>query len=308
MYILIAFLLDIVFGDPEGMVHPVRGMGRWIEFVYKKITALPQDRQRTAGIVAAFGSVFGAFFLVQVLLLLLPAPLDGILSVYLLYTSLAAKNLAEEAMAVHRALEESLEAARRQLSRIVGRETAALKREEVICAVVETVSENTSDGVIAPLLYAFLFGPAGAVAYKMANTLDSMVGYRNETYRDAGYGAAKLDDILNWIPARLTVAVMAISTGSGFAMVRAFKSAKRYGRNHLSPNAGYPESAAAGILGIRLGGGHYYFGEYVEKPYIGEAVRTPTTDDIVNAVGLLWRSSLLFMLIGHVLYWIVRGI
>ncbi|MDD7363712.1 MAG: adenosylcobinamide-phosphate synthase CbiB [Peptoniphilus sp.] len=290
MKILMAFILDIVFGDPEWLPHPVVMMGKWIHMTYRRLLSAPKHRQKSWGIVVALGNTAAVFLVTSWVLRALPYALSTIVATYILYTSLASKTLHVEAKAVKDKLLISPEEGRRQLSRIVGRETDRLSPREIICATVETVSENTSDGIIAPLFYAMLFGPAGAFAYKMINTMDSMVGYNNETYREAGYGAAKLDDVANYIPARITALLFCLTAEPKVAR-RSLKTVRRFHGAHLSPNAGWPESAAAGILGIQLGGGHYYFGQFVEKPPIGEALREPEPEDIDRICRAMWKVA-----------------
>ena len=297
MNLLIAFALDIVFADPMWLPHPVVGMGKIISREYRGILKAPERWKKTLGIACALFNTAATYLTIRGLLSLFDGPINTVLSVYLLYTALAAKTLHKEAHGVKKALALSLEKGRRRLSRIVGRDTASLNEEEIIKATVETVAENTSDGIIAPLLYGALFGPAGAMAYKMVNTMDSMVGYRNDTYRLAGYGAAKLDDVANWIPARMTALLMCLTAGSRSLMKRTFLTVREFHGAHLSPNAGWCEAAAAGVLGIELGGGHNYFGEYVYKPTIGRAVNPVESVAIDGATNLMWRSTILYLLI-----------
>lgn len=294
MIILAAFILDIVLGDPEKLPHPVVLMGKWIAWLYRKLLSVPKRHQKILGIVAAMFNAAAMALATTWVLNRVPPFLSTALSIYIIYTSLALKTLYKEAKKVKKQLKVSIFQARGQLSRIVGRETDRLSEEEIVQATVETVSENTSDGVIAPLLYAILFGPAGAFCYKMINTMDSMVGYDDETYGEVGYGAAKLDDIANYIPARLTTFLFCMTSKN---RRRTFRAIKRYHGAHLSPNAGWPEAAAAGILGIQLGGGHYYFGRWVEKPVIGEALKSPEPRDIDAICTAMVRASIACLLI-----------
>ena len=305
MELVIAFVLDFLFADPDWLPHPVVGMGKMITREYRGILNAPESWKKPLGITCALFNTVGMYLLIRGLLNLVGGPVKTVLSIYLLYTALAAKTLQKEARGVKKALDRSVEKGRRQLSRIVGRDTASLDEEAIIKATVETVAENTSDGIVAPLFYAALFGPAGAMAYKMVNTMDSMVGYRNETYRLAGYGAAKLDDLVNLIPARLTALLMCLSAGSASLMKRAFLAVKEFHGAHLSPNAGWCEAAAAGALGIELGGGHDYFGEYVYKPTIGRAVKSVGPEAIDGATKLMWRSTILFLMIYATIYYLL---
>src|SRR5690606_5663109 len=207
-----------------------------------------------------------------------------IVNVYLIYTCIAARSLNKEAMKVYYAFDKGIEEARYKLSFIVGRDTQNLAEGEVIRADVETVAENTSDGVIAPLFYIMLLGAPGGIMYKMVNTMDSMLGYKNEKYKDLGYFPAKIDDAFNFIPARLTGVLMCLSSILRFDVRSGIKIMMRDGKRHTSPNAGIPEAAVAGLLNIQLGGNNYYFGKLVEKPTIGDKIRNIERDDIRKAI------------------------
>lgn len=216
-----------------------------------------------------------------------------VLQVLLIFYCLAGTTLVREVRMVFEATDRSLEEGRRQVARIVGRDTSELSAQEVRTAALETLAENLSDGVVAPLFWYALLGVPGMMAYKMVNTLDSMIGYRNERYRLFGCLAARLDDVANYIPARLTALLMVLA--SGRLSLLAFVA--RYGNQHASPNSGYPESALAGILDCRFGGPHQYFGEEVWKPYIGENDRSLTSEDMQLAVRINRRSEILMMLL-----------
>ena len=198
----------------------------------------------------------------------------------IVFYCLAGTTLIREVRAVFVALDHSLEDGRRQVARIVGRDTSELSAQEVRTAALETLAENLSDGVTAPLFWLAVAGTPGILAYKMVNTLDSMIGYRTERYKDFGCWAAHIDDVANYIPARLTALLMVIASGR----LGLLSFVAKYGRNHASPNSGYPEAALAGILGCRFGGPHYYFGQLFDKPYIGEQDRQLTTADMEKAV------------------------
>ena len=198
---------------------------------------------------------------------------------------------------VYRALEKGVEGGRKRLSYIVGRETSNLNEEEIIKATVETVSENTADGVIGPLFYIVLFGAPGGLAYKFINTMDSMLGYMDDKYRYLGYFPAKVDDLFNLIPARLTGLLMNISSIGRFDYRNGFKILKRDRRNHKSPNSGYPESATAGLLGIQLGGGSYYHGIYVDKPSIGDKIHEINKSHIKDSIEIMYRTEIGFLII-----------
>ena len=212
------------------------------------------------------------------------------------FYGLAGKTLFTEVLQVFRALNVSLEQGRRQVARIVGRDTAELSAQEVRAAALETLAENLSDGVIAPMFWYLLAGAPGMMAYKMVNTLDSMIGYRTERYRQFGCVAARLDDVANFIPARLTALLMVLADGSP----RLLRFVRTYGRMHASPNSGYPEAALAGILDCRFGGTHLYFGEPVRKPYIGTNDRLLDDRDVVRSIAVCRRSLLLMTLLASV--------
>ncbi len=215
------------------------------------------------------------------------------LQVLLIFYCLAGTTLVREVRMVFEATDRLLEEGRRQVARIVGRDTSELSAQEVRTAALETLAENLSDGVVAPLFWYALLGVPGMLAYKMVNTLDSMIGYRNERYRQFGCFAARLDDVANYIPARLTALLMVLA--SGRLSLLAFVA--RYGSRHASPNSGYPESALAGILDCRFGGPHIYFGEEVWKPFIGQNNRPLTTRDMQVAIRINRRAEALMILL-----------
>lgn len=194
---------------------------------------------------------------------------------------------------VFEAVDRSLDEGRKQVARIVGRDTSALSAQEVRTAALETLAENLSDGVIAPLFWYAVLGVPGMMAYKMVNTLDSMIGYRNERYRQFGCIAARIDDVANYIPARLTALLM-ILVSRRFSLLR---FVGKYGSRHASPNSGYPEAALAGILNCRFGGPHYYFGEEVWKPFIGNNERALTTEDMKKAVCVNRQAEVLMVVL-----------
>ncbi len=216
-----------------------------------------------------------------------------VLQVLLIFYCLAGTTLVREVRMVFLAVDRSLEEGRRQVARIVGRDTSELSAQEVRAAALETLAENLSDGVVAPLFWYLLLGVPGMFAYKMVNTLDSMIGYRNERYRRFGCFAARLDDVANFVPARLTAFLMIVVSGR-FSLL---EFVARYGNQHASPNSGYPESALAGILNCRFGGPHYYFGEEVWKPYIGDNERLLTTEDMHTAIRINRRVEELMILL-----------
>ena len=310
---LVALLLDFLIGDPYCFPHPVKLMGKWIAWEEKTARSLAKDNaslKKLGGGIVLLNLIL-SFFLPFALLRLLRGypPLFHIVNTYLLYTCIAAGCLQREAMKIYRALSESLDKARYQLSFIVGRETKNLEEKEVIRATVETVAENTSDGVIAPMFYAMIGGVPLAFLYKMGNTMDSMLGYLNEKYRDIGFFPAKTDDVLNFLPARLTGLMVCLSSLLRFRVPDGFRIMIRDRKNHKSPNCAYPEGAVAGLLGVQLGGDNTYFGEVVKKPRIGDRVRDLEKDDIRRAVEIMYRSEVLTALICFALYFLLaRGI
>jgi adenosylcobinamide-phosphate synthase len=217
--------------------------------------------------------------------------------ILIVFYCLAGTTLIREVRNVFLAVDRSLEEGRAQVARIVGRDTSALSAQEVRTAALETLAENLSDGVIAPLFWLALLGTPGMLTYKMVNTLDSMIGYRTERYRAFGCWAARIDDVANYIPARLTALLMIIGRKRTL-----FSFVRRYGKNHASPNSGYPEAALAGILNCRFGGPHYYFGQLFDKPYIGENDRELTTDDMKKAIRVNRTAEILMVVIIFLVY------
>lgn len=293
--LLLGWTLDLLLGDPPRLPHPVVAFGKAIA---RCEHAFNRGRHRLAkGAATALLLVATAYALTRLLLWaaasLVSPWLAAALEAVIVFQCLAATTLVREVRAVFRALDRSLDEGRRQVSRIVGRDTQALSPQEVRAAALETLAENLSDGVIAPLFWYLLLGAPGMMAYKMVNTLDSMIGYRNARYLLFGRVAARLDDAANYLPARLTALLMAAVAGSR----RSFAFIRRYGRCHASPNSGYPEAALAGILDCRFGGPHDYFGEEVWKPYIGSNPRPFNTDDMRVAVRVNRRAEVAMMLL-----------
>lgn len=303
------FLLDLLLGDPHWMPHPVRMIGRLVSGLE---TAL-RRRQREAGeeLFRGLCLVIGVLVCTAaetaaILILAYRAhPLAGVAAeTVMIYQLLAVKCLKEESMKVCHCLRaEDLEGARYAVSMIVGRDTDCLDEEGIIKAAVETVAENTSDGVVAPMLYAALGGPVLGFLYKAVNTMDSMVGYRDEKYLYFGRAAARLDNLMNWIPARISAWLMIVSAfagGRAFSGKGAFLVWRRDRRKHASPNSAQTEAACAGALGIRLAGNASYAGKVVEKPCIGREGRRAQTEDICLVNRLLymtaWSAELLCLL------------
>ena len=276
--LMLAWVMDLWLGDPMQLPHPVVGFGKLIakgERTWNK----GKGRQ-WKGALVAIALVVGTYVVSACLLGLLPGVLHTLASALLIFYCLAGTTLIREVREVFRAVDRSLEEGRMQVARIVGRDTSELSAQEVRTAALETLAENLSDGVIAPLFWYALLGVPGMMAYKMVNTLDSMIGYHNERYKDFGCFAARLDDVANYLPARLTALLMVLASGR----ISLIKFVWKYGDQHASPNSGYPEAALAGILDCRFGGPHNYFGQEVWKPFIGEHERLFTTSDMQVSV------------------------
>ena len=279
--LLIGWILDLLLGDPQRLPHPVVWFGKMISFGEHRLNR--GEHRKSKGALMAIVLIILVFligWLIHHLLALVTIYLAMAFDAIVVFYCLAGTTLIREVRAVFIALDRSLEEGRRQVARIVGRDTSALSAQEVRTAALETLAENLSDGVTAPLFWLAIAGVPGMLAYKMVNTLDSMIGYRTERYKDFGCWAAHIDDVANYLPARLTALLMVIASGR----LKLLAFVARYGRNHASPNSGYPEAALAGILGCRFGGPHYYFGELFDKPYIGEQDRTLTTADMEKSV------------------------
>lgn len=299
--LILAVIVDFIIGDPENFPHPVRLFGKLISTEEKHIRKIVSSNRGLyiGGLFVVIINMLFAFFIpFAVLKLLKPySILYHIVNIYLLYSCIAAKCLRDEGIKIYKALEVSIEEARYKLSFIVGRDTKELNESEIIRATVETVAENTSDGVIAPLLFAMVLGAPAAILYKMVNTMDSMLGYLNEKYRYIGYFPAKTDDVFNFIPARLTGILMNMSSIFRFRASSGFLIMFRDRKNHKSPNCAYPEGAVAGLLGIELGGSNSYFGEIMVKPKIGDAIKKIDKENIKNAIEIMFRAELLILFI-----------
>lgn len=290
--LLVGWLLDLVLGDPIGLPHPVVWFGKMIGWGEHRLNHGSHRMVKGAVLaVTLIVMVFGLWTLVRWVI-----PNQWVvcaLDVVVVFYCLAGTTLIREVREVFLALDRSLDEGRRQVARIVGRDTSQLTAQEVRTAALETLAENLSDGVIAPLFWFALLGTPGMLAYKMVNTLDSMIGYRTERYKDFGCWAARIDDVANYIPARLTALLMVVAAGR----LSLLKFVWRNGRRHASPNSGYPEAALAGILNCRFGGPHYYFGELFDKPFIGENDRPLTTADMKTAVRINRTAEVLMLLI-----------
>lgn len=279
--VIVGWLADKLLGDPERLPHPVVLFGKLIACGERRLNRGGHRRLKGAllaiALVAlAYAATFGILAAAAGVSPWLKIPIEAVLIFY----CLAGTTLIKEVKGVFRALDVSLEQGRKQVAHIVGRDTSQLSDNDVRKAALETLAENLSDGVVAPLFWLLLLGTPGMVAYKMINTLDSMIGYRTERYHRFGTFAARLDDAANYVPARLTALLMVLAA----AKPRLVAFVARNGKRHASPNSGYPESALAGIIDCRFGGGHYYFNEYIDKPFIGENDRKLTSADMKTAV------------------------
>ena len=295
--LLAGWILDLLLGDPQWLPHPVVWFGKAIAACEHKLNR-GHHRKVKGAIVAMIliAFVFALTWLIRYWLLSLSSYLLLLFDAIIIFYCLAGTTLIREVREVFFALDRSLEEGRQQVARIVGRDTSELSAQEVRTAALETLAENLSDGVIAPLFWFSLLGTPGMLAYKMVNTLDSMIGYKTERYKDFGCWAAHIDDVANYIPARLTALLMILASGKLNLLTFVWKNGPR----HASPNSGYPEAALAGILNCRFGGPHYYFGQLFDKPYIGENERPLTTADMkkavrVNRVAEIWMLLLVLL-------------
>lgn len=295
--LLSGWLLDLMAGDPACLPHPIVWFGKIIAFCEHRLNK--ESHRKLKGALMTICLIFGVFFLIWIVRDYL-GPFLFLFDAIIIFYCLAGTTLIREVRTVFLALDRSLDEGRKQVARIVGRDTSELSAQEVRTAALETLAENLSDGVIAPLFWLALLGVPGMLAYKMVNTLDSMIGYRTERYKEFGCWAAHIDDIANYIPARLTALLMILVSGK----LKLFGFVWKYGNQHASPNSGYPEAALAGILNCRFGGPHYYFGEPFDKPYIGTNERQLNTDDMKKAI-LVNRMAEILMISLMILYdWI----
>lgn len=305
------YVLDLIIGDPYSFPHPVRYIGKLISIVEKQIRKITSSDKglKIAGFFLWF-IVVGVTFGITTLVLQLfkfNKVAYFIVNTILIYTTLATKCLKDESSKIYKVLKTGdLEKSRIQLSYIVGRDTTNLNEKEIVRATVETVAENTVDGIIAPLFYGFIGGAPLAMAYKAVNTLDSTVGYKNDKYYYLGFASAKIDDIANYIPARLGVVLLSLgSLFAGFNFKNALKIGIRDRKNHKSPNCAFSEGAVAGALGIQLGGTNVYFGKEVYKPTIGDKTREIEFEDIVRTNKIMYSSSIISIIIFTVAYYLV---
>lgn len=311
--IIIAVLIDLAIGDPYWFPHPVIYIGRLISFLEKKSRKFCSDDKQlklAGGIIVIITAAIS--FLIPFLLLLAVKKLIviyHIINIIIIWTTVAGRCLHNEAIKVYRELKErNISEARIKLSYIVGRDTNALSEEEIIRADVETVAENTSDGVIAPLIFAMIGGAPLAMLYKAINTMDSMLGYLNERFRFIGFFPAKIDDVFNFIPARLTGILICFAAPLvNGNIIKSLKIMLRDRKNHKSPNCAYPEGAAAGAMKIQLGGTNSYFGEIMYKPTIGDKIISLKFDHILGSIKLMYGAEILLLIIYCVIKVFVRN-
>lgn len=318
LQIAIAFILDILIGDPKWLPHPIRIIGKAIEFLEKILRkafvpgrlACVLHADRLAGVILAGIIVFGTYLITYEIVNIfsyMGKIWEVAISTIIIFFSLSIRDLLKEAKGVLKELKSgNIIKARKNLSKIVGRDTHDLNEQQITRACIETTSENAVDGIIAPLLCAFIGGPTLAMAYKAINTLDSMVGYKNKRYTDFGWASAKLDDIVNYVPARIAAIMLPMSIYlCGADYVNSIKTIKRDGGKHSSPNSGIPEAAIAGALKIRLGGPSTYEGVISNKPFIGESENEIVLDNINQTTKIVFVAAILSVTLGIALFLIV---
>lgn len=310
--IYIGYIIDLIIGDPYSFPHPVIYIGKLIKVVENNIRKIFKDEKhlKLAGFILWFITVGLTYLVTYLIIRISKFSMITFLIVnsFIIYTTLATKCLKDEAVKIYNILKSGdIKESRKQLSYIVGRDTSNLNEAEIIRATVETVAENTVDGIISPMFYAFIGGSPLAMAYKAVNTLDSMVGYKNDKYINLGFASAKIDDIANYIPARICVIFMTLASFVlRFDYKRCFKIAIRDRKNHKSPNCAYSEGAVAGALGIQLGGTNIYFGKPVYKPTIGDKDREIEIEDIKKTNKIMYMSSILSLIIFTLIFLLIK--
>lgn len=310
--IYIGYIIDLIIGDPYSFPHPVIYIGKLIKCLENNIRKIFKKEKylKFAGFILWFITVGTTYLLTYLIIKLSKFNSITFLIVnsFIIYTTLATKCLKDEAIKIYDILKSGdIYESRKQLSYIVGRDTSSLNEAEIIRATVETVAENTVDGIISPMFYAFIGGAPLAMAYKAINTLDSMVGYKNDKYINLGFASAKIDDIANYIPARVCIIFMTIaSLILRFNYKNCFKISIRDRKNHKSPNCAYPEGAVAGALGIQLGGTNIYFGKPVYKPTIGDKYREIEIEDIKKTNKIMYLSSILSLIIFTLIFFCLK--
>ncbi|MBE9541190.1 MAG: cobalamin biosynthesis protein CobD [Proteobacteria bacterium] len=304
-----AYIADIIIGDPHRFPHPVVIIGKFVRFLEGGMVGFIDKKK--AGIILWFTVVIPVYFITLGIVegcFFINSLFGAMITILLASLTLATKSLYDESKTVLNALNRgNMEEARKRLSMIVGRDTKDLNGEEILRAVIETISENLSDGIVAPMFYLALGGLPLAMAYKAVNTLDSMVGYKNDRYTDIGWFSAKMDDVANLIPARLTgLIIVAVSFILRLNWRDSWRIMRRDGQNHSSPNSGVPEAAAAGAMNIQLGGKIQYFGKISHKPTIGNRIKEIDKDDVKKAWVIMFASSLLMAFVCIAVLWMIQ--
>ena len=308
---ILGFLLDLIIGDPQNPIHPIRIIGSLCKATEKFFRKVLKKSLKIAGLLTWITLVLIVFLFNYFLLkgaYAINNVLGVILSSIMIYFCISTKALKVEGLkGVKYVIQDDIEGARKQLSYIVGRDTKNLDKESILKAVVETVAENMSDGVIAPLFYVGIGGAPVAFLYKAVNTMDSMFGYKNDKYIEFGYFPAKLDDVFNYIPARLSgYFIFIASFVLGLDYKNSFKIYKRDKNNHSSPNSAHPEAAVAGALNVQLGGANYYFGKLVEKPTIGDDIEKIDIHKVNKTNNILYCSAILGCCMALIINWIIN--
>lgn len=310
--IYLGYILDLIIGDPYSFPHPVKYIGKLIKTLESFIRRVfkTEGLLKFGGFILCIATVAIAYIVTYLFVNIFKFNyiLYILVNGFVIYTTLATKCLKDEAIKVYNVLKtDDLEKSRIQLSYIVGRDTTELNEKEIIRATVETVAENAVDGIISPMFYAFVGGAPLAMAYKAINTLDSTVGYKNDKYLNLGFASAKLDDIVNYVPARLSVLFMPIASMIlGYNAKNSFKIGIRDRKNHKSPNCALSEGAVAGALGIQLGGTNVYFGKEVYKPTIGDKMTNINVENIMDTNRIMYMSSLVSLLIFTLFYTLIN--
>lgn len=310
---ILGFLLDLIIGDPQNPIHPIRIIGSLCKATEKFFRKVLKKSLKIAGLLTWITVVLIVFLFNYFLLkgaYAINNVLGVILSSIMIYFCISTKALKVEGLKVVKyVIQDDIEGARKQLSYIVGRDTKNLDKEAILKAVVETVAENMSDGVIAPLFYVGIGGAPLAFLYKAVNTMDSMFGYKNDKYIEFGYFPAKLDDVFNYIPARLSGYLITIASFIlGLDYKNSLKIYKRDKNNHSSPNSAHPEAAVAGALNVQLGGANYYFGKLVEKPTIGDDIEKIDIYKVNKTNNILYCSAILGCCMALIISWIINVI
>ena len=306
--IWIAYVLDLIFGDPQNIIHPVQIIGKMIssgeKFLLGENSGLSRKYKFFAGMIlniTVISLTYGITYLIRrtsensIIL--------TVAEIYLMYTVFSINSLAREGNRVYNILKEgNIERARKDLSYLVSRDTGTMDEKMIIRSIMETISENTVDGIVAPMMYMFLGGLPLSMTYKAINTLDSMVGYKNEKYMDFGKFSAKLDDVANFIPARITgILIVIASMILGYDYKNSLKIFIRDRKNHSSPNSGHAEAGVAGALGVQFGGKVSYFGKEVDKPVIGDKTKDFELEDIKKNIKIMYAASFLSLVMFSVI-------